>query len=204
MTLSNQLPTRRNEAWKWTDVSRSVAEGIRGISVAAPVQIFVPEGVTVTRVEANNAANDSSLYALATEHAGQTYAIDVPAGFLSEHPVQIEGLTHGHAQISLSLGKGARLQLVEHYDGQAGAFVNSHLNVKLAEYAVLDRVIVQTDTETTVRVGQLGTYATHTRFWWTAFAIRNTVGRNGESRESDHQWRLSARRETPLRHDQLY
>jgi Fe-S cluster assembly protein SufD len=175
MTLSNQLPTRRNEAWKWTDVSRSVAEGIRGISVAAPVQIFVPEGVTVTRVEANNAANDSSLYALATEHAGQTYAIDVPAGFLSEHPVQIEGLTHGHAQISLSLGKGARLQLVEHYDGQAGAFVNSHLNVKLAEYAVLDRVIVQTDTETTVRVA-----TTYVTAWANSELMQHTLAFGGQ------------------------
>ena len=169
------LPTRRDEAWKWTDVSRSVAEDMRGISNAAPVQIFVPEGVTVTRVDAERAANDASLYTLATEYAGQVYAIDVPAGFSSEHPIQIEGLTHGHAQISLSLGKGARIQLVEHYDGQADAFVNSHLNVKLAEDAVLDRVIVQTDTETTVRVA-----TTHVTAWASSELIQHTLAFGGQ------------------------
>jgi len=122
MPLSaSNLPTRRDEAWKWTDVSRVVVDGMRGLSVAAPVQIFVPEGVNVTRVDAETAANDATLYTLATEHAGQVYAIDVPAGFSSEHPVQIEGLTHGHAQISLNVGKGARIQLVEHYDATVRA-----------------------------------------------------------------------------------
>jgi len=43
------LPNRRDEAWKWTDVSRSVADDMRGLSIAAPVQIFVPEGVSVMR-----------------------------------------------------------------------------------------------------------------------------------------------------------
>jgi len=161
MTLSTQLPTRRDEAWKWTDISRVVSDDMRGLSVAAPVQIFVPEGVSVTRVDAETAANDATLYTLATEHAGQVYAIDVLAEFSSEHPIQIEGLTHGHAQISLNVGKGARIQLVEHYDGQAGAFVNSHLNIKLAEDAVLDRVIVQTDTDTTVRAAT----STYTCLW---------------------------------------
>jgi len=121
MTLSTQLPTRRDEAWKWTDISRVVSDDMRGLSVAAPVQIFVPEGVSVTRVDAETAANDATLYTLATEHAGQVYAIDVLAEFSSEHPIQIEGLTHGHAQISLNVGKGARIQLVEHYDGTASS-----------------------------------------------------------------------------------
>lgn len=169
------LPNRRDEAWKWTDVSRVVSDDMRGLAVAAPVQIFVPEGVTVVRMDAETAANDATLYSLATEHAGQVYAIEVPAGFSSEHPIQIEGLTHGHAQISLSLGKGARIQLVEHYDGQTGAFVNSHLNVKLAEQAVLDRVIVQTDTETTVRAA-----TTHVTAWASAEFIQHTLAFGGK------------------------
>lgn len=175
MTLIAKLPNRRDEAWKWTDVSRSVADDMRSLTNAAPVQIFVPEGVSVTRVDAETAANDATLYTLATEHAGQVYAIDVPAGFSSEHPVQIEGLTHGHAQISLSLGKGARIQLVEHYDGQAGAFVNSHLNIKLAEDAVLDRVIVQTDPADCVRVA-----TTHVTAWATSELIQHTLAFGGK------------------------
>lgn len=175
MTLFAQFPTRRDEAWKWTDVSRCVSDDMRGLSKAAPVQVFVPEGVSVTRVDAETAANDATLYTLATEHAGQVYAIDVPAGFSSEHPVQIEGLTQGHAQISLSLGKGARLQLVEHYDGQAGAFVNSHLNVKLAEDAVFDRIIVQTDPADCVRVA-----TTHVTAWGSAELRQHTLAFGGK------------------------
>jgi len=102
MTQSHQLPTRRDEAWKWTDVGRAAAGDLRGSESAAPVQIFVPEGVIVARVDATPAANDTSLQKLALQYAGQIWAIDVPDGFTAEQPIQIEGLTHGHAQISLN------------------------------------------------------------------------------------------------------
>ena len=106
---ASNLPTPRDEAWKWTDVSRSVTDALRGAETAAPAQIFVPEGVSVTRIEAKPAANDTTLLKLATEYAGQIWAIEVPAGFSSEQPIQIEGLTQGHAQISINLGKGCLL-----------------------------------------------------------------------------------------------
>ena len=94
---ASNLPTRRDEAWKWTDVSRTNAGALRGAEAAAPVQIFVPEGVSVSRIEAKSAANDTSLLKLATEYAGQSWAIEVPSGFTSENPFQIEGLTQGYA-----------------------------------------------------------------------------------------------------------
>ena len=172
---ASNLPTRRDEAWKWTDVSRTNAGALRGAETAAPVQIFVPEGVSVTRVEAKPAANDKSLLKLATEYAGQIWAIEVPAGFSSEQPIQIEGLTQGHAQIAINLGKGARVQLVEHYDGQGGSFVNSHMNVTLKEEAVLDRIIVQTDPEDCVRVA-----TTHVTAWANAEFIQHTLSFGGK------------------------
>jgi len=67
---SVNLPTRRDEAWKWTDV-----------------------GVNVTRTDAIPAANDAAMEKLATQYAGQVWDITVPEGFTSEHPIQIEGLT---------------------------------------------------------------------------------------------------------------
>ena len=87
------LPTRRDEAWKWTDVSRSIGDITRGQDKAAPVQIFVPEGATVTRSETRSVANDSNLQKLSTDYAGQLFDIAVPAGFSSDQPIQIEGLT---------------------------------------------------------------------------------------------------------------
>lgn len=167
---ASNLPTRRDEAWKWTDVSRASGGVLLGSDTAAPVQIFVPEGVTVTRTEVAAAANDATLYKLATEYAGQVWDINVPDGYSAENPIQIEGLTHGHANISLTIGKGARVQLVEHYDGQSGAFANSHMNVKLAEGAVLDRVIVQTDPEDCVRIA-----TTHVTAWANAELIQHAL-----------------------------
>jgi len=130
----------------------------------------VPEGVTVTRVDAVPAANDATMEKLATQYAGQGWNIEVPAGYAAETPIQIEGLTHGHAQISLTLGKGARVQLVEHYDGQANGFANSHMNVKLADSAVLDRVIVQTDPDSCVRIA-----TTHVTAWGNAELIQHAL-----------------------------
>ncbi len=150
--MPHKLPTRRDEAWKWSDVSRAVSDDTRGSETASPVQVFVPTGVTVVQTALTTAANDVPLSKLATEFAGQSWDINVPAGFTPDEVIQIEGLTQGHAQITLTLGKGARASLVEHYDGQAGSFCNSHLNIKLGEGAVLDRVIVQTDPDDCVRI----------------------------------------------------
>lgn len=176
MPLNAQnLPTRRDEAWKWSDVSRAVADDVRGAEEAAPLQIFVPEGVTVIRTDGEVAANDATMFKLASQYAGQVWDILVPAGFTSENPIQIEGFTHGHAQISLNIGKGASVQLVEHYDGLAGSFVNSHLNVTLAETAVLDRIIVQTDPEDCVRVATM-----HVTAWANAELRQHTLAFGGK------------------------
>jgi len=172
---ASNLPTRRDEAWKWTDVSRASGAAMRGAETAAPVQIFVPEGVTVARTDAPTAANDASLYKLATQYAGQVWNIVVPDGYSAENPIQIEGLTQGHAHISLTLGQGAEVQLVEHYDGQATAFANSHLNVKLAEKAVLKRVIVQTDAADCVRIA-----TTHVTAWANSELIQHTLAFGGK------------------------
>ncbi|GGX59164.1 Fe-S cluster assembly protein SufD [Litorimonas cladophorae] len=173
--MLHKLPNRRDEAWKWSDVSRVVSDDAKGAETAAPLQIFVPEGVTVTRTDGETAANDTTLLKLVSEYAGQVWNIVVPDGLASENPIQIEGLTHGHAQISLTIGKGAKIQLVEHYDGQAGAFVNSHMNIKLGETAVLDRVIVQTDPEDCVRIA-----TTHVTAWANSEIRQHTLAFGGK------------------------
>ena len=174
--INGALPSRRDEHWKWTDVSNSAAKiKAVGITSAIDPKIFVPEGVNVTKIENVSNITDGWMEQLCSKFADGCWAIDVPADFKSENPIQIEGLTHGHAQISLSLGKGARIQLVEHYDGQAGAFVNSHLNVKLAEAAVLDRVIVQTDPDDCVRVA-----TTHVTAWASSELLQHTLAFGGK------------------------
>jgi Fe-S cluster assembly protein SufD len=175
MPTQPSLPHRGIEEWKWSDVSRAVPDAMRGMDAAAPVQIFTPDGVSITRHDVDTAANDTTLYKLATEYAGQVWAVDVPAGLTPDAPIQIEGLTRGHAQITLSIGKGARVQLVEHYDGAADSFVNSHLNIKLGEGAQLDRIIVQTDPDSCVRIA-----TTHVTAWATAVLRQHTLAFGGK------------------------
>jgi len=169
------LPTRHDEAWKWTDVNRASGDAMRGAETAAPVQIFAPEGVVVTPMEGQTAANDSTLQKLAMSHTGKIWDIFVPEAFTSDTPIQIEGLTHGHAIIFLSIGNNAKVQLVEHYDGQNNSFVNSHMNIRLGENAVLDRIIVQTDPEDCVRIA-----TTHVSAWGHSELIQHTLSFGGK------------------------
>lgn len=169
------LPHRGVEAWKWSDVTRAADGVTKGLDTAAPVRIQAPEGVTVTKTTCERAANDTTLYALAAEYAGEVWSLTVDEGVSIVKPILIEGLTRGHAQITLTLGKGATAKLVEHYDGQGESFVNSHINIKLHDGATLDRVIVHTDPADCVRIA-----TTHVTSWANAEFRQHTLSFGGK------------------------
>jgi len=61
MSLSlDTLPTRRDEAWKWTDVRGRVSDDIAGLSVAGLPKFTLPEGVTVSEVDTDDLDTDSA------------------------------------------------------------------------------------------------------------------------------------------------
>ena len=86
------LPTRRDEAWKWTDIRGSVSEKATGLSVAGLPKFTLPEGVTVTEVETDDLNTDSAMAKLARNFGGKVWAISVPEGFNADAPLIIEGL----------------------------------------------------------------------------------------------------------------
>ena len=153
MTLNlNTLPTRRDEAWKWTDVRGKVSDGQAGLSVAGLPKFTLPEGVTVSEVETDDLDTDSAMAKLARNFGGKVWAVSVPDGFSSDVPLIIEGLNRGHIRIRLDLGKGAMLSVIEHHAGDAGGFVNIDMTVTLKAEAELDRTIVHHDPDDCVRI----------------------------------------------------
>ena len=107
--LSAALPSRYDEEWKWTSVSTVTSGKETGLTGSCNPQIFVPEGVIVTQENVEATSNLTWMGQLAANVVKQIWKIEVPADFTSETPIQIEGLNHGHALISLSLGKGVPL-----------------------------------------------------------------------------------------------
>jgi len=125
MSLSlDTLPTRRDEAWKWTDVRGRVSDDIAGLSVAGLPKFTLPEGVTVSEVDTDDLDTDSAMAKLARNFGGKVWTIAVPEGFNSDAPLIIEGLNRGHIRIRIDIAKGASLNVIEHHAGDVGGFVN--------------------------------------------------------------------------------
>ena len=146
----DKLPSRRDEAWKWTDVRGKVSEGQAGLSAEGAPKFAAPEGVNVS--QSAGGASDTPMAKLAQTICPQAWQIDVPAGFESRDSLQIDDITRGHVRVAIALGKGANLTVIEHHSGEAGAFVNLDMQIHLAEGASLTRVIVHDDPANTVRI----------------------------------------------------
>lgn len=150
MTLTEHLPHRRIEAWKWTDVRRAVREDAPGLRIAATPKFTPPEGVFVSQGEGH--PSDTIMGRLAANFAGQSWNVYVPAGTQPIAPLLVEDMVQGHACMAMMIDKGASLTLIEYHRGTSGAFANIDLHIHLAEGAHLTRIIVQDDPEETVRI----------------------------------------------------
>jgi Fe-S cluster assembly protein SufD len=129
-----QLPSRRDEDWRWTDLrglirilppGSPVFEGDLGAGPFGPVQTVVvvngrgPAAITI-------AAGESRVLALR----------DVVASAQTAHAAQIDVL----------LGEGAHLTLLESHEGQAAGYLaQTSLRFELAEGASLERIVLAAD-----------------------------------------------------------
>jgi len=120
------LPTRRDEAWKWTDVRGRVGENQKGLSVSGLPKFTLPEGVSVTEVATDDLDTDSPMASLARRFGGQV------SGAEPKDPIVVEGLNRGHVRLRLNIGKGAKVSLVEHYAADDGVFCNADITIHLA------------------------------------------------------------------------
>ena len=153
-----QLPTRRDEAWKWTDVRGRAAEQ-GGLSAAGLPKFTLPEGVSVSE-SVSDEGTDAPMAKLARSLSGSVWTITVPEGFKAETALVIEGLNRGHIRIRLELGKGAALSVIEHHAGDTNGFVNLDMTITLKEGAAIERTLIHNDPESCLRVA-----TTHITAW---------------------------------------
>lgn len=146
------LPTRRDEAWKWTDLRGRVSEDAAGLSSVGLPKFTLPDGITVSEADTDDLNTDSAMAKLARNFGGKVWSISVPEGFSSDTPLIIEGLNRGHIRIRIDIAKGASLSVIEHHSGDAGGFVNIDMTVTLKAGAVFDRTLVQNDPDDCVRI----------------------------------------------------
>jgi len=160
MTIQDQLPTRRNEAWKWTDVRGRVSDTATGLSVAGLPKFTLPNGVSIKETETDDLDSDSAMAKLARNFGGKVWVISVPDGFSSDAPLIIEGLSRGHIRLRLDLGKGAKLSVVEYHAGDKNGFVNIDQTISLKAGARINRTLMHNDPPDCVRIA-----TTHITAW---------------------------------------
>lgn len=145
----NQLPHRRNEAWKWTDLRGSVKEQV-GLTDSLTPDINIAKNLPLN--VKGSAPHEAVMSTVAAAYNPEVISIDVPAGVALAEPINIFELTKGHARIDIHVGAGASAQIVEHHRGRAGSFANVDINIQLGKEARVSRIIVQDDPKDTVRV----------------------------------------------------
>jgi Fe-S cluster assembly protein SufD len=130
------LPGKRDEDWRWTDL-RGL---IRQIPAASPEgQPWAWESPlaaamdSVTTVVNGRGATDLELLAGETKVSAWRFLSTAEAG------------AH-NAELWVSVGEGATLTLVEHYEAAGGGYLaNTMVNIRLAKGARVERVILADD-----------------------------------------------------------
>lgn len=170
------MPHRRMEAWKWTDlrqylrdelpaaadndvIAPSVFAGLGAFEIAimngaAEWAGEYPKGLTVEMsadpAPLSSLAADHPLANLALAMSDTRLDIVVEPGAEIEKPIlirRIAGPGAAHAQARLVVGAGAKLTVIESFDGVGAYFSNSVTEVHLGEGASLARFVLQDGSE---------------------------------------------------------
>lgn len=163
------LPTRRVEAFKWSDLRAAFADGLPAaagepgahllpgaLEITAHVDGLQiegdkPEGVTLASVETAPGDSHDPAGLLARARAPRTLRIEVEAGVeLALSLVRAPGAGVG---IELVLAQGAQVLLAEHAVADGGV-CTSLIEATVATGASLTRVLVQDGSDTTIELSQ--------------------------------------------------
>lgn len=136
-----ELPSRRDEAWRWSDI-RGLIRVLPGRSAAGPTTLppGLFDGIASESLEIVNGRGPAALRLA----EGET------------REVALRFLGHGDgahvSRLTIDLGAGARLTLLESHDGE-GAFVGeADLVITLAPGARLERIVIADEPEGAVSV----------------------------------------------------
>ncbi len=135
-----QLPGRRDEDWRWTD--------LRGLIRAVP-----PPSPSVAVVAANPAlvAIKAPVIIFANGRPLEESEVSIPAtgegAYLRRFVSATEGTAH-HGETRVEVGQGAHLLLIDSFEGQAdGYFTDARCTIVASEDCVIDRLVLIDDVE---------------------------------------------------------
>jgi len=139
------LPSRRDEDWRWTglrELLRAVPPPSPAVKTVAPAPT-PPDWPTL--VFANGRALDEDAIAIPETGKGR---------FMRRFVSATDGTAH-HVEAKLTVGAGARLVLIDSFEGQAAEYLASAaLGFDLAEGAEVERIVVLDDAEDAVSVAR--------------------------------------------------
>ena len=129
-----QLPSRRDEDWRWTD--------LRGL-----IRVL-PEASPVFEGEFGAGPFDEATTVAVVNGQGPA-AITVPAGETQTVALRVIAATDGTAhaaRLAVLVGEGASLTLLESHEGRAAGYLTqTDLEISLATGASLERVVLVAD-----------------------------------------------------------
>lgn len=136
-----QLPSRRDEDWRWTD--------LRGLIRALPPASPVFEGVLP--------AGPFEGEEVAVVGGGErTLRIEGERVVALRLVSASDGTAHA-ARVVIEVAPGAGLTLLESHEGQAGGYLaNAELDIRLGEGARLERIVLAADAADAVSVSSAG------------------------------------------------
>ena len=141
------LPSRRNEDWRWTglrELIRVVPPASPAVSVVEPNPILAALGWP-TLVFANGRAVKEATIAIPATGKGSYIRRFVSATAETAH----------HLTAEVSVGGGARLVLIDSFEGQAAGYLASAaLTLRLAPGAEVERIVLLDDAEDAVLVAR--------------------------------------------------
>jgi Fe-S cluster assembly protein SufD len=129
------FPTRRDEAWRYSDFRRAAPANI---DVASPIMSPEPGGPFAA------IHGDELAFANGLSAEGQAHAALTLEGGVQRLRFVTDGPGGGwQAQVALKVAAGVRATLLETYEGQGAAYVASaHLSFELEPSAVLERIVL--------------------------------------------------------------
>lgn len=137
-----ELPGKRDETWRWTD--------LRGLIRVLP-EPSAAFGGTLEPGPFNRLADDHHVLI-----NGGDARIDVAAGKKALAVLRLvsRGAGSHTSRVTVNLGVGARLKLMESYESDAGSVSQITLTVTLAEGAAVERIVLAQDHADAVTVSQ--------------------------------------------------
>ncbi|NNE58740.1 MAG: Fe-S cluster assembly protein SufD [Hellea sp.] len=143
MPVLKQLPHRRMEAWKWTDVRRAVQESDPGLLQEATPKISDLEDWDGFKKPYAGPAGDGCR--LSMFHTDGTWRISVNEHTDLKKPLEITYAQPGHSSLEVNIDDGHSLILIEHYNCSEKGFSNIDIDIDLGEESELTRIIIHND-----------------------------------------------------------